>query len=151
MLTAQKFEAFLSDDGKRIVGDIAWERAPGGHPAMEFRREIVATSGYAVLVHGWYNSSNDKLSYTLYHKEDGRLYALDLGGGPHRNPTGERVDDKHKHRWTPATTDKAAYVPDDITEPWHRPVAVWRQFCAEAGIFHEGTMSPPDEEEEVTL
>ena len=150
MLTAQKIEAFLSDDGKRIVGDIAWERAPGDHPALNFRKEIVSTSGYAVQVHGWYNSSNGKLTYTLFHGKDGRIYGLDLGKG-HENPTGEQVGDKHKHRWTPATTDKAAYVPDDITEPWHRPVAVWRQFCAEARIRHEGTMSPPDEEEEVTL
>ena len=150
MLSAQEFDAFLADGGKRIVGDIAWEPAPGRHPAMEFRREIVSTSGYPAHIRGWYNSSNGKLSYTLYHKEDGRLYALDLGKG-HENPTGEQVGDKHKHTWTPEAKADIAYAPDDITEPWHRPVAVWRQFCAEARIRHEGTMSPPDEEEEVTL
>lgn len=150
MLTAEEFDEFLADDGKRIVGDIAWERAPGRHPAMEFRKEIVATSGYAAQVHGWCNSSSGKLSYTIFHTRDGRIYGLDLGA-EHLNPTGERVGDKHKHAWTPEAKDRTAYVPDDITAPWDRPVEAWHQFCAEARILHDGTMSPPDEREEVTL
>lgn len=150
MLTAEEFSEFLSDDGKRVVGDIAWERAPGRHPSMGFRREIVATSGYVVQVQGSYNPLNGKLSFTIFHARDGRIYGLDLGA-EHLNPTGERVGDKHKHAWTPEAKDRAAYVPDDITAPWDRPVEAWRQFCAEAGILHEGTMSPPDERGEVTL
>ena len=149
MLTAEEFNEFLSDESKRIVGDIAWERAADRSPALKFRKDIRSTSGYLVHVQGWYNPAG-KLSYTLFHRRDGRIYGLDLGSG-HRNPTGEQVGDKHKHSWTQETKAQAAYVPDDITEPWHRPVEAWSQFCAEARILHEGAMSPPNEEREVTL
>jgi len=34
-------------------------------------------------------------------------------------------------------------VPDDITAPVYDPVAVWEQFCREAGIEHRGKLAPP--------
>lgn len=39
--------------------------------------------------------------------------------------------------------DKEAYVPADITAPVTDPVAVWKQFCQEAKIQHEGKMLQP--------
>ena len=39
--------------------------------------------------------------------------------------------------------DKEAYVPGDITVPPTDPVGVWKQFCAEAIIQHDGTMHQP--------
>jgi hypothetical protein len=32
---------------------------------------------------------------------------------------------------------------DDITAPVTDPISVWRQFCAEAKIKHDGVMHPP--------
>lgn len=67
---------------------------------------------------------------------------LDLGA-EHINPDGKPVGEKHKNYWVPGYRDKWAYEPGDITEPWHRPVAVWAQFCAEIHLRHTGTLSEP--------
>ena len=40
------------------------------------------------------------------------------------------------------------YVPEDITEPWDRPIEVWKQFCTEARIHHRGRMFRPVIQEE---
>lgn len=39
--------------------------------------------------------------------------------------------------------DKEAYVPGDITAPVADPVAVWKQFCSEASITHNGELHAP--------
>lgn len=75
-------------------------------------------------------------------KTAGRVYALDLGK-EHHNPQCDKVGEKHKHRWTEQFRDKEAYVPDDITALASDPVLVWRQFCCEAKIAHNGTLSAP--------
>lgn len=72
----------------------------------------------------------------------GRIYALDIGKD-HHNPTCEQVGEQHKHRWTEQFKDKEAYGPKDITEPATNPVAVWKQFCQEARIIHEGILTEP--------
>ena len=46
------------------------------------------------------------------------------------------------HKWSDKYRDKKAYVPKDITESISNPAAVWRQFCAEANIQHDGKMAP---------
>ena len=53
------------------------------------------------------------------------------------------VGEKHKHRCTDQFADKEAYVPDDITVLPEDAVAVWRQFCAEAKIMHQGSLERP--------
>ena len=70
------------------------------------------------------------------------MYGLDLGAD-HHNPTCQRVGEKHKHRWTDTYADKHAYAPDEITAGVDDPIGVWRQFCAEAKIIHEGNLHPP--------
>ena len=64
-------------------------------------------------------------------------------GQDHRNPDGNLIGEKHKHRWSDAHRDKQAYVPPDITAPPSDPVLVWSQFCLECRIEHEGTLAPP--------
>ena len=59
------------------------------------------------------------------------------------NPTCEQVGEKHKHRWSERYGDKEAYVPVDVSAPASNPVAVWREFCAEARIRHDGRMRRP--------
>lgn len=45
--------------------------------------------------------------------------------------------------------DKLAYTPEDITASWDQPVQVWRQFCEEVLIVHDGMLSHPVWQEEL--
>ena len=142
MLTQPEFEAILAASNKRIEGDIVWSADETHSPARTFRAEILSDSGPSLIAVGWYNQLTRKLNYTIVHRAVGRIYALNLGL-PHRNPNNELVGEKHKHYWSQQSGDRMAYVPEDITEPWNRPVEVWRQFCIEANIEHQGIMYPP--------
>ena len=135
------FEAILGDNTKAILKNIIWNDDDHS-PASEFNIEVESALGPPIFVHGRYNSLSGKLSYSIIHRTLGRIYGLDLGAD-HRNPDGERVGDRHKHSWKDGYRDKIAYVPQDITAPWHRPVEVWAQFCAEANLRHSGTMFQP--------
>lgn len=109
---------------------------------MEFRVDVYSDSGWPLVVCGSFNGLARTLTYAVIHRGVGRVYALDLGKD-HRNPSGELVGEKHKHRWTEQYRDKEAYVPDDITATVDEPVDVWKQFCFEAGINHLGVLKPP--------
>jgi hypothetical protein len=145
MITQQEFDVILGDPTKRIEGDIDWREDTNHSPALEFRVEVKSEAGWPLLVVGRYNPFAGTLSYVLLHRSAGRIYGLDLGAD-HHNPTCERVGEKHKHRWTEEFRDKKAYVPQDITAPWHQPRAVWEQFCREANIYHQGRMHEIQEE-----
>ena len=136
------FEALLSDTTKLIVGDISWSEDEDHSPAVEFRVEVQSDPGYPLFIKGSYNGLANTLSYTLVHRGSGRIYALDLGKD-HHNPSCTFVGEKHKHRWNEPVRDKEAYVPDDITATVSDPVQVWREFCAEANLSHQGTMQSP--------
>ncbi len=140
-LSRPEYEALIGDDTKSIAGDIEWEGRPNTL-ARQFRVDIDSESGHPIFVNGWYNPNSGKLSYALIHRTVGRIHGLDLGAD-HCNPDGEFVGEKHKNYWVPGSRDKWAYVPDDITETWDRPVAVWAQFCAEINLRHEGTLREP--------
>ena len=142
MLTQQEFESILADATKHIAGDIFWAVDEYHSPARQFRAPILSDAGHPIFVIGWYNRVTRKLNYTIVHRAVGRIYALNPGL-PHRNPDNQLVGDRHKHYWSRQSGDRMAYVPQDITEPWNRPVAVWRQFCAEANIEHRGLLHPP--------
>ena len=141
-LTNPEFEALLGDTSKRIEGDIEWDEDEDHSVCREFKAEILSDTGYSLSVRGTYNPVVGALSFTLVYSGHGRIYGLDLGKD-HRNPTGEKVGDKHKHRWTEQYRDKHAYVPPDITATPKDVVEAWEQFCAEASIRHDGKMSPP--------
>lgn len=141
-LTQTEFEAILADDTKRIGGNLRWRNDEDHSPAVEFRVEVESESGYPLFAVGRLNRAAGTLSYVLIHRTAGRIYALDLGAD-HHNPTCETVGEKHKHRWTQQYRDKCAYVPDDITAGVTEPVEVWRQFCSEAGVAHDGCLFEP--------
>lgn len=141
-LTTAEFAAIMDDGTKRIVGDIAWSEDEDHSPALEFSGKVLSESGWPLFVRGSYNRLAGALTFALILKSEGRIYALDLGKD-HHNPQCTRVGEKHKHRWAEAFRDKEAYSPDDITAPVSDPVSVWRQFCAEAGIVHEGHLAQP--------
>jgi len=142
MITQQEFETILFDETKRINEDIAWTLDPVHTPALLFRVLVRSEPDWPLSIFGWWNPRTEKLNFSLLLKGTGRIYALNMGT-PHRNPDGRQVGEVHKHRWSDGLRDKQAYEPDDITEPWDRPVAVWKQFCAEAGIIHIGTLTEP--------
>lgn len=141
-MTQQEFEALVEDQTKAITGPIEWSEDADHSTWVEFSVEVESEAGYPIFVKGSYNGAAKALSYVLIHRGVGRIYALDLGKD-HHNPSCTNVGEKHKHRWDESQRDKNAYVPEDITAPVNDPVAVWRQFCIEAKIRHEGTMKPP--------
>ena len=141
-LTDTDFATILSDESKCVQGDVTWTEDEDRSPAVEFRADIASTNGWPLFVRGRYNVAARTLTYALVLKTAGRIYGLDLGKD-HHNPQCNRVGEKHKHRWSERHRDKEAYVPDDVKAPATDPVAVWKEFCAEARIRHDGSMKPP--------
>jgi hypothetical protein len=141
-MTQEEFEALIIDNTKKINHDITWDEDEDHSPSLEFQIQVDSDPSYPIILKGSYNPLSEALSYVLIHKKFGRIYALDMGK-EHRNPAGELVGEKHKHRWDEVLRDKKAYEPDDITASKNNPVAVWRQFCEEAKIIHNGTMQEP--------
>ena len=139
-LSQQEFESIVNDATKVILEDIRWEGQDT--PSRQFKVEIDSEDKHPIFVKGWYNPRSGKLSYSIIYRSVGRIYGLDLGAD-HQNPDGEFVGEKHKNYWKPGSRDKWAYVPEDITETWNRPAAVWVQFCAEANLRHLGTILDP--------
>jgi hypothetical protein len=142
MLSDTEFSKIITDTSKRIEGDIVWSQDTDNSPAIEFRVEILSDEAYPLFMKGRYNAVAQKLSFSLIYKGIGRIYSLDIGR-EHVNPTGEQVGEKHKHRWQAQYRDKWAYKPADITALVNEPVQVWKQFCLEAQITHNGTMIIP--------
>ena len=148
-MTDQEFVVILSDASKRIEGNIRWGDDPQHSGAQEFRAPIQSDNGYPLFLIGRYNDAMGKLTYAVIHQNEGCIYRLDLGA-KHRNPRppeggrGRLLEGAHKHYWTEQYRDKWAYRPNDITATWDRPLEVWTQFCAEAGIAHLGQLQPPE-------
>lgn len=140
--TEAELVALLADMSKAINGDISWSEDEDHSPAVEFRAEITSQAGYPLFVRGSYNPLAQTLTFAIIHASSHRIYALDLGKD-HHNPTCNNVGEKHKHRWSDQFRDKEAYLPNDITQSATNPVAVWKEFCAEAKITHNGVLHPP--------
>lgn len=134
--------AILDDTTKEIVGDIRWAEDEDHSPSVEFRAEIVSQSGYPLFVRGSHNPLAQTVTFAMIHASSRRIYALDLGKD-HHNPDCHNVGEKHKHRWTDLHRDKYAYAAEDISEPATNPLGVWRQFCTEARIRHQGVIYAP--------
>lgn len=137
-----EFEALMGDTTKCITGDISWSPNEDHSPAVEFRAEVYSEAGYPLFVKGYLNVASRKLTHCLIHRSSGAIYRLDLGK-EHPNLDGQRVGEKHKHRWNEGLGLKDAYAPEDITASIDEPVTVWRQFCREAQMSHEGTLREP--------
>lgn len=137
-----EFETLINDETKQISGDIYWIEDVDHSPTLEFRIEVISHAEYPLFIKGSFNPLANTLTYALIHKAYGRIYALDMGKD-HHNPTCSNVGELHKHRWKEAYRDKEAYVPADITASVNAPLEVWRQFCLEARIRHEGIMHEP--------
>ena len=140
-LSQSEYEGIINDTSKVIQEDVVWEGS-GNSPTRQFTVDVQSDEGHPVFLKGWYNPRSGKLSFSIIHRSVGRIYGLDLGAD-HVNPNGDAVGEKHKNYWVSGSRDKWAYVPEDITETWNRPAAVWVQFCAEANIRHLGRIQDP--------
>lgn len=138
----QEFETLLADTTKQINEDISWEPDEDHSPTVEFRVNVDSLPKYPLYVKGSYNPAAQALSYMLIHRSFGRIYGLDMGK-EHHNPSCNHVGRKHKHHWNESLGDKEAYVPDDITASISDPIGIWRQFCSEASLTHNGKMYLP--------
>lgn len=141
-LTDADFASILEDETKHIQADVVWREDEDHSPAREFRATVESVNGWPLFVKGRYNALAGTLTYALILTTTGRIYGLDMGKD-HHNPQCEQVGEKHKHRWSERYGDKEAHVPDDVNAPVSDPVAVWKEFCTEARIRHDGGMQPP--------
>jgi hypothetical protein len=130
IMTDIEFMAILQDQSKQIIGNITWSEDEDHSPSVEFRATIVCAIPCQTL------------SYALIHRGAGRVYGLDLGKD-HHNPDCHNIGEKHKHHWKEGFRDHEAYVPEDTTEPVTDPCAVWKQFCTESNITHNGILHAP--------
>ena len=136
-LTNAELASVLEDETKCVRHDITWFKDEDRSSASEFRAKVETHRGWPPFVKGRYNPDAGSLTYALILKTVGRIYGLDMGKD-HHNPQREQVWKKHKHRWSEQYADKQSYVPDDVTAPVSDLVAVWKQFCIEASIRHDG-------------
>lgn len=138
-----EYEALMADENKMIDGDITWAEDENHSPALYFQTQVASEAGYPLHARGYLNRASKKLTYSLIHRGVGRIYALDLGRA-HKNPGGELVGEKHKHRWSEGIIGtKEAYEPRDVTATVDQAVEAWAQFCAEARLGHNGNMNEP--------
>lgn len=138
-----EFDILLNDRTKNIIGDISWSEDEDHSPVVEFRVEVQSDAGYPVFIRGSFNPLIEALSYNIIHRSSGRIYGLDIGKD-HHNPSCVNIGDIHKHKWNESLRDKEAYIPNDIIiEGEIDPVALWKLFCIEANINHDGVLHPP--------
>lgn len=125
---------------KRLVGSIRWVETFGHHDLYEFRAQIDMDPPARIFLQGSANQRIGTFSFVVV-CNDTRIRALDIGKN-HRNPDGQRVGDKHKHRWTDEHVDRDAYVPQDITTG--APIdVVFREFLTECNIEFDGVFPRP--------
>ena len=146
-LTNAEFASILEDETKCVRHDISWTEDEDHSRAWEFRAKLETNRGWSLFVKGRNNSDAGSLTYALILKTDGRIYGLDLGKD-HHNPQCNQVGEKHKHRWSEKYHNKEAYVADDVASSVSASVAVWQEFCVEAGIRNDGKMEPPPPNQE---
>lgn len=155
MFSNQTFEELLSAKTKEIVGDIAWAPVGGREPAQRFTVAVQSASGSPLRIEAWWNPGAGKLSYTLIHKDEGRIVGLDVDPTtPHHNPGcrgGRSVKRScrcprgtHVQRWSEEDGMAWAYAAPEITASWDEPVAVWRQFCDLINVTHRGILREPE-------
>ena len=134
----ENFKLLIMDNSKEILGDIKWENDHNHLGSFIFGKEITSKLEYPIYIKGSFNFKRKTLSFSIIHREVGRIYGLDMGQTHRNRATGKKSGRIHKHTWTDLYKDQFTYVPSDITEPFHNVTGVWRQFCLEARIIHMG-------------
>lgn len=139
-LSQEEFELLIMDDSKEIIGDITWEEDQNHAGSLIFGNEIISRINYPIYIKGSFNFKRGTLSFAVIYRNLGRIYGLDMGQSHRNRATGKKSGRVHKHRWTELYKDQETYVPLDITKPFADVIGVWREFCSESKIIHEGKM-----------
>ena len=130
-MTAEQVQDFINRTDKRIIGDIALQPANAHAGAFAFRGSIVYGGRPEVELQIWFNPNarDGKISIAYFSRGIGRIYGLCVnishGGMALHKHNGPKDDDQ-------------PYAPHDITAPASNPQGVWREFCAETGLTHDG-------------
>lgn len=136
-MTADEFNAFISDSGKLLVGDIEWEttRSPGG--PFRFRHTIQHSNSerHTIGINVWCNPLVPKLTIAYFVDGIGRIYGFCLGV-PHRGMP------FHKHHGTQGN-EQVTPLPDSIARLADDPAAAWIAFCSESLLTHRGSFHNP--------
>lgn len=130
-MTAEQVRDFISRPDKRLIGDVVLQSATGHAVAFAFRDRIVYGGEPEVELQIWFNPNarDGKVSIAYFSAGIGRIYGLCVN----ISHSGMKL---HKHNG-PKSVDQP-YVPKDITAPASNPQGVWREFCTETGLTHDG-------------
>lgn len=134
------FQILIMDNSKEILGDITWEEDRNHQGSLIFVTEIQSNLNYPIYLTASFNFKRGTLSFSIIHKDVGRIYGLDMGQTHRNRATGKKTGRVHKHRWTDLYKIQDAYVPSDITKPYNDVIGVWQEFCLESKIIHNGKM-----------
>lgn len=134
--------AFLHGLAMRIEGDIHWLPDRRNSLAFRFRADVRTSDPNDHHIEGWYNPDSEKLTFTLFRPDRGRIYGLCMGIS-HPELDIENPRRPHKHYWTDARRDRNRYLPDDISADWTNPAEVWSEFRQESHLEHDGQFYGP--------
>ncbi len=148
-LSFTEFESWLYDNTKTIEEDIFWTPISNDNheSGFGFRVSIKSAIELPVELSGYFNLKSRKLSFSVIHKTEGRIYGLCTGDAKHREGT-KWIFGKHKHRWDESEKLGHVYEPNDITAKWDQIEDVLRQFGAEANITLECDIDDPPSHQE---
>ena len=143
-LSQAEFDAILTDDSKRIVGDIVWVADSGHFDAKWFKASVFSNANANLTVEGYSRPSKRKLGISLIVLGH-RVAGIDFGSNiRHRNVSGTRFEGAHLQLWWAAAGAAEAHPLPRGAPGWNQPVEVWIWLCDLLGIVHVGEMLSPD-------
>lgn len=133
-MNEQEIIDFINDPSKRLTGDILWSPAPDNSLAFQFSRIIDHSRFSDISLVGWSNPRARKVTFSYISRDtegkSGRIYGLCVASYH------EGIGPTHKHGIRNGYL--CVYKPQDITASGSDAEAVWRQFCAESLLTHNG-------------
>jgi hypothetical protein len=138
-VTQAEFEALIADLTKRIEGTISWSQDKSG-VVFDFRAKVKSDSGDQLSVKGSHNRKLGKTSYTLFTTD--RIFSVDYD----RNH-GD-AGNFHIHAWDASRQKCVAMKASGQIEIARDPLRLWKWFCEQAHITHDGVLEslPPLQE-----
>jgi hypothetical protein len=132
-VTKGEFDSLLANRAKRIDGDIKWSESKTIPNVLDFRVRVFSTSGYALVIKGSHHLLLKKTSFTLFNQKLGRIFSVDFD-----RAHGD-AGNCHLHRWNgnKLTVIRATASPQIASNP----LTLWRWFCEQAGITHNGQLA----------
>jgi hypothetical protein len=132
-VTKGEFDSLLANRNKRIDGDIKWGESKGIPNVFDFRVTVFSTTGYALVIKGSHNRLLNKTSFTLFNQKVGRIFSVDF------DRSHGDAGNCHLHRWngSKCIVLKATATPQTASNP----LSLWKWFCEQAGISHNGNLA----------